>query len=147
MEFDHEHYFLDQSSGVLSRKPEHVAPRSAEEKNAESSSVLEALTTHVQARMKALGLVEHWIPDSDDDARCNIFVSDLSAATKLIVILQNQVGSKPGLWSRSLCLMKGLRDGSMLTAIEQALRSGYAIAVLNPNTNSVTLCALEFPII
>ncbi len=35
----------------------------------------------------------------------------------------------------------------MLTAIEQALRSGYAIAVLNPNTNSVTLCALEFPII
>ena len=52
MEFDHEHYFLDQSSGVLSRKPEHVAPRSAEEKNAESSSVLEALTTHVQVSIE-----------------------------------------------------------------------------------------------
>ena len=48
-----------------------------------------------------------------------------------------QVGSKPGLWSRSLCLMKGLGDGSMLTAIERALSAGYAVAVLNPNANSV----------
>ena len=42
--------------------------------------------------MTALGLEEHWIPDSDDDARCNIFVSDLTASNKLLVILQNQAG-------------------------------------------------------
>lgn len=41
--------------------------------------------------MTALGLVEHWIPDSEDDARCNIFMSDLTASAKVIIILQNQV--------------------------------------------------------
>jgi len=87
--------------------------------------------------MVSLGLVEHWIPDSEDEARCNIFTSDLSSSTRLLVILQNQVGSKPGLWSRSLCLTRGLHVGSMLTAIKHAISAGFAVAVLNPNTNSV----------
>ena len=105
--------------------------------------------------MLSMGLAEHWIPDNEDEARCNIFMSDLSTSTKLLIILQNQVclfvfyfvncvwlrpqvGSKPGLWSRSLCLTKGLHVGGMITAIERAISAGYAVAVLNPNTNSVT---------
>jgi hypothetical protein len=137
--FNHELYDLDEKSGILSRKNGiSEAPLSAEEKNAESRSVLEAVTSFVQARMLSLGLSEHWIPDNDDEARCNIFMSDLTTSKKLLIILQNQVGSKPGLWSRSLCLTKGVHVGSMLTAIERAISAGYAVAVLNPNTNSVS---------
>jgi len=87
--------------------------------------------------MLSLGLAELWIPDNEYEARCNIFMSDLNTSTKLLIILQNQVGSKPGLWSRSLCLTRGLHAGSMIAAIEHAVSSGYAVAVLNPNTNSV----------
>jgi len=64
-------------------------------------------------------------------------MSDLTLATKLIIIIQNQVGSRPGVWSRSLCLTRGLHVGGMVTAIERAKSAGFAVAVLNPNTNSV----------
>jgi hypothetical protein len=99
--------------------------------------------------MISLGLMEYWIPDGEDSARCKIFTSDLTSCTKLLIILQNQVGSKPGLWSRSLCLSRGLHAGSMLTAIERATSAGYAVAVLNPNTNSVgsTLQGHKRPIV
>lgn len=54
-------------------------------------------------------------------------------------LISMQVGSKPGIWSRSLCLSKGLEVGSMINAVECALSAGYAVGILNPNTNSVTL--------
>lgn len=38
-----------------------------------------------------MGLVERWIPDPDDEARCNIFMSNLEEASKLLLILQNHV--------------------------------------------------------
>jgi hypothetical protein len=88
-----------------------------------------------------MGLVEHWIPDVevDDNARCNIFLSSFKTSSKLLLILLNQVGSRPGIWSRSLCLTRGLKEGSMLSILEQALSTGYNVGVLNPNTNSVAL--------
>ena len=46
--FSHELFDLDEKSGVLSRKNGSEAPLSAEEKNAESRSVLEAITSYVQ---------------------------------------------------------------------------------------------------
>ena len=49
--------------------------------------------------MIALGLVERWIPDAEDKARCNVFISDLTTSKKLLIILQNQVG-------QTLCLLR-----------------------------------------
>jgi hypothetical protein len=43
--------------------------------------------------MLSLGLVEHWIPDRENEACCNIYMSDLTLATKLIIIIQNQVNA------------------------------------------------------
>ena len=40
---------------------------------------------------RELGLAEHWIPDVDEEARCNIFLSNIYTANKLLLILQNQV--------------------------------------------------------
>jgi len=147
--FAHDAYDLDEKTGMLSRKDGLCLPATAEERNAETCSVLEAVTDFIQAQMISLGLMEYWIPDGEDSARCKIFTSDLTSCTKLLIILQNQVGSKPGLWSRSLCLSRGLHAGSMLTAIERATSAGYAVAVLNPNTNSVgsTLQGHKRPIV
>ena len=47
-EFNHENYVLDEHTGVLSRKVGHISPKTAEEGNAESRSVLETLTAYVQ---------------------------------------------------------------------------------------------------
>ena len=38
-----------------------------------------------------MGLIEHWIPDVEDEARCSIFMSNLDHSNKLLMILQNQV--------------------------------------------------------
>ena len=57
----------------------------------------------------------------------------------LLSMFDYKVGSKPGIWSRSLCLSHGLKAGSMLDGIRHALTCGYAVCVLNPNTNSVAI--------
>ena len=141
--FHHNTFCLNEGTGMICRKAGLEAPCSAEEEDAEYKSVLKALTVHVQTRIVALGLVEHWIPDEAASARCNIFISNLTVCTKLLIILQNQVGSKPGLWSRSLCLKKGLQTGSMLKAVEKAISEGYGVAILNPNANSVWFFSVQ----
>mmetsp|Transcript_21890 Transcript_21890/g.68550 ORF Transcript_21890/g.68550 Transcript_21890/m.68550 type:complete len:188 (+) Transcript_21890:44-607(+) len=135
-EFKHALYSL-RENGTLQRKATAAKVTSSDKQNEEEASLIEAITTYVQAKMRCLGLVEHWIPDAEEEARCNIFVSNLDSPSKLLLILQNQVGSKPGIWSRSLCLTQGLEVGSMLSTIERALNHDFAVVVLNPNTNSV----------
>ncbi|GMI26863.1 hypothetical protein TeGR_g2543, partial [Tetraparma gracilis] len=61
---------------------------------------------------------------------------NLNTCSKLLVVLQNHVGSQPGIWSRSLCMDNGLNAGSMLPTLLKAASLGYGIAVLNPNSNS-----------
>jgi len=46
--FSHDLYDLDDKTGVLSRKPGIPVPPSAEERNVESCSVLEAVTSYIQ---------------------------------------------------------------------------------------------------
>mmetsp|Transcript_5547 Transcript_5547/g.17493 ORF Transcript_5547/g.17493 Transcript_5547/m.17493 type:complete len:614 (-) Transcript_5547:923-2764(-) len=135
--FTHPRYTLGKD-GRIKRKCSAVHLTS-EERNFEEASVIESITDYVQGQMRRLGLLEYWLPDADEEARCNIFASDLHHASKLLVILHNQVGSKPGIWSRSLCLSHGLKVGSMIDAIQRALEFGYAVCVLNPNTNSVAI--------
>ena len=141
--FSHPSYMLSDDGRIVRKTGQ---KSKSLETNEEAASVIEALTDYVQGRMGECGLVEHWIPDAEDDARCNIFLTPLDKATKLLVILQNQVGSKPGVWSRSLCLSQGLKAGSMMECIERGLRLGYAVAILNPNTNSVTVGGERMPI-
>ena len=90
-----------------------------------------------------MGFAEHFI-GVDDDAKCAIFCSaGWEAAPKLLLVLQNAVGSRPGLWSRSLCVSHGLGAGSMLPCLERALAEGYGVLVLNPNANSCEVAPAE----
>eukprot|EP00624_Nannochloropsis_granulata_P001196 evm.model.NODE_15513_length_34403_cov_16.618464.2 len=106
-------------------------------------SVVESLSMYIKEYLQArFDLVQHWIPASEDDtpAKCDILLSrNWETAPKLLVILQNHVGSQLGMWSRSTCMAKGLRAGSMLPFLEQAHEGGYAVIVCNPNLNSVAV--------
>jgi len=80
---------------------------------------------------------EHWIPNEDAVGKCCIYLTEnITTCNKLLVVLQNHVGSQPGIWSRSLCIDNGLNAGSMLPTLLKAASKGYGIAVLNPNANS-----------
>lgn len=43
----------------------------------------------------------------------------------------------PGIWSRSLCVEKGLQVGSMLPFFVKAIQLGIGVIVFNPNVNNV----------
>jgi tRNA A-37 threonylcarbamoyl transferase component Bud32 len=100
--------------------------------------VLTEIARYVQARMIHLGFERIIIPDDEATISTSILAtSDWQTNPKLLVIIQNAVGSMMGIFSRSLCLEQGLSKGSMLPYIERAKRNGYAVMVLRPNTNSV----------
>jgi len=101
--FSHPNYTL-RRDGTLVRKPGAGKVSTSDQQNAEDASVIEAVTEYVQDSMRrillralstdvhrSLGLVEHWIPDAEEESRCNIFLSSLDVSTKLLLILQNQV--------------------------------------------------------
>jgi len=104
-------------------------------------SVVESLSVYIKEYLMArFDLVQHWISAGEEDtpAKCDVLLSrNWETAPKLLVILQNHVGSQLGMWSRSTCVSKGLRAGSMLPFLEQAHQGGYAVIVCNPNLNSV----------
>jgi len=106
-------------------------------------SVVESLSTYIKEYLQArFDLVQHWIPAGEEDtpAKCDVLLSrNWETAPKLLVVLQNHVGSQLGMWSRSTCVAKGLRAGSMLPFLEQAHQGGYAVIVCNPNLNSVVM--------
>ena len=77
-----------------------------------------------QPTRSAMGFAEHFI-GVDDDAKCAIYCSSgWEAAPKVLLVLQNAVGSCPGVWSRSLCISHGLAFGSMIPCLERALGEG-----------------------
>ena len=105
----------------------------------ELQTLIEAIASYVRSYLKArFGLIEHFIPSDDAAAKCNILLShNWDTASNLLVILQNHVGSQMGIWSRSTCIQKGLRTGSMIPFLERAHDKGFAVIICNPNLNSV----------
>ena len=73
-----------------------------------------------------------------NEAATSILASpNWTAAKKILVIICNYSGAQIGIWSRSLCMDKGLRVGTVLPYVEKAFADGYAVLILRPNTNSV----------
>ena len=86
------------------------------------------------------GFERVFIPDDEAEISTSFLVtSDYQSKTKLLVIVQNAVGSMMGIFSRSICLESGLSKGSMLPYIAKAKADGFAILILRANTNSVSL--------
>lgn len=77
-------------------------------------------------------------PDADPYLSTTILASNnWKNASKLLIIIQNSIGSQIGLFSRSICLEQGLRKGSMISYLQSAIESNYGVIILRPNTNSI----------
>lgn len=137
--FSHPNYEL--VNGDRIRRKASAPPLAEDSQMQEELSVLEAVVSYVQQKLRVdLGFVEVWVPQDEveNDAKCSVLMSeDWQTCEKLLVILQNAVGSQLGIWSRTLCLQDGLARGSMLPYVERARREGYGVAILRPNANSV----------
>ena len=72
-------------------------------------------------------------------ASCPIYCSTgYHEKKKLLVIVQGAgKGLQSGVWSRILCLMKGLNVGSMLPQVQRALNEDYGVIIMNPNQNYI----------
>ncbi|KAM3577545.1 hypothetical protein VYU27_000708 [Nannochloropsis oceanica] len=144
--FAHPRYTLVDNDRIVRRTQKGDGPSSSSTSicvDDDYQSVIESLSMYIKEYLQArFDLVQHWIPAGEEDtpAKCDVLLSrDWEIAPKLLVILQNHVGSQLGMWSRSTCVTKGLRAGSMLSFLEQAHESGYAVIVCNPNLNSVVV--------
>jgi hypothetical protein len=114
--------------------------RRAEGVRAEDApEVLERLGSYIRSYLKACCAMEEvWIPGEDVACRCSILMSyGWEVAERLLIVMQNQVGSQLGIWSRGACLESGIQRGSMIPFVEAARREGFAVVILNPNANSV----------
>lgn len=132
-EFRHPNYTLVDGDKIVRNKD---APKPTFQEDGE---VIQEITRYVQSRMVSdFGFVPLTIPQEDATATTTILASpDWQTAKKLLVIIQNASGSLMGIFSRSLCLDKGLSKGSMLNYVKRARDANYAVMILRPNTNSV----------
>jgi len=107
-----------------------------------TASLLDSLSVYITDYLKhRFDMVEAWIPAPDNqEVKCSILLSrQWRRCDRLLVLLQNHVGSIVGMWSRSTCLQQGLRKGSMIPFLEKAYEGGYGTIICNPNANSVVV--------
>lgn len=80
-------------------------------------------------------------------ARADIYASpNWCTCDNLIIIINSSRGARPGIWSRTLSIEEGIFKGSMVPFLERAKNAGYAVMILNPNLNTVTLNNTKVPI-
>ena len=114
---------------------------------AEEVQVFEELARFVEAKMVVdYKLVSYQIPpepEEGDPATSVLATPDLGTAEKLLIIIQNASGSQMGIFSRSLCLDQGISKGSMLPYLTKAVQEGFAVLIMRPNTNSITVTNVD----
>ena len=102
--------------------------------------------------VKELGFEQIAIPlvaDCEECPRSSIFATKGCLSADNLLIIFPSASTMPGIWSRSLCIEKGLQAGrgphfssvlgTMLPFFVKALSLGLGVIVLNPNVNSVRI--------
>ncbi|TYZ67416.1 hypothetical protein PybrP1_003218 [[Pythium] brassicae (nom. inval.)] len=126
---------------------------SDESRAGEIDEIVKAAIFHIQMDMLAdLNFRQVHVPidprpDKPKEARSSVFLSsDWRSNDNLIIIINGGRGVQPGIWSRDLLIQEGLEMGSMLPVFRRAQTLGFAVAVLNPFTNNITIGNDLFPI-
>lgn len=126
---------------------------SDERRAGEIDEIVKAAIFHIQMDMLAdLNFKQAHVPidprpDEPKEARSSVFLSsDWRSNNNLLVVINGGRGVQPGIWSRDLLIQEGLEMGSMLPVFRHASKLGFAVAVLNPFTNNVTVDNKLFPI-
>lgn len=141
-------YYFD-SSGTLRHCASNQAVyeiMSDERRAGEIDEIVKAAIFHIQMDMLAdLNFKQAHVPidprpDEPKEARSSVFLtSDWRSNNDLLIVINGGRGVQPGIWSRDLLIQEGLEMGSMLPVFRRAKESGFAVAVLNPFTNNVTV--------
>ncbi|TMW58470.1 hypothetical protein Poli38472_010029 [Pythium oligandrum] len=112
----------------------------------EMDEIVKAAIFHVQMEMLAeLSFKQAHLPldprpDEPKEAKSSVFLtSDWKSNNNLMVVINGGRGVQPGIWSRDLLIQEGLELGSMLPVFRRAQTKEFAVAVLNPFTNSVMI--------
>ncbi|RQM14424.1 hypothetical protein KXD40_002693 [Peronospora effusa] len=126
---------------------------SDERRAGELDDIVKAAIFHIQMEMLAeLAFKQARVPldpqpDEPKEARSSVFLtSDWRTNTNLLVVVNGGRGAQPGIWSRDLLIQEGLELGSMLPVMRRATTCNFAVLVLNPSTNNVTIGNETFPI-
>lgn len=126
---------------------------SDESRAGEIDEIVKAAIFHIQMDMLAdLNFRQVHVPidprpDEPKEARSSVFLSsDWRSNDNLLIVINGGRGVQPGIWSRDLLIQEGLEMGSMLPVFRHAQKLGFAVAVLNPFTNNVTIGNELFPI-
>lgn len=119
----------------------------------EIDEIVKAAIFHIQMEMLAeLEFKQAQVPldprpDEPKEARSSVFLTaDWRSNDNLLMVVNGGRGVQPGIWSRDLLIQEGLEVGSMLPVFRRAKSCGFAVAVLNPFTNNVTVNNETFPI-
>lgn len=107
---------------------------------AEDEEVIQLLAKYVENRI----ITEHnfvsiQIPEDADPCTSILASSNWMKASKILIIIQNSYGSQLGIVSRSITLDHGITKGTWIPYLEKAQAAGYAVLLLSPNTNSVSI--------
>mmetsp|Transcript_21884 Transcript_21884/g.31883 ORF Transcript_21884/g.31883 Transcript_21884/m.31883 type:complete len:736 (+) Transcript_21884:44-2251(+) len=134
--FSHPNYILLDNERIVRRAQTTSPPSLSEEQE-----LLTATAQYIHNTLiNHMNFEEILIPDDESEISTSILVTnDWQTNTRLLLVIQNAVGSLMGIFSRTLCLEQGLSKGSMLPYIKHARRAGYAVMILRPNTNSVSV--------
>ncbi|CAH0481949.1 unnamed protein product [Peronospora belbahrii] len=149
-----DYYFDDHGTLRHCRTNQAVYELMSDERRAgELDDIVKAAIFHIQMEMLAeLAFKQACVPldpqpDEPKEARSSVFLtSDWRTNTDLLVVVNGGRGAQPGIWSRDLLIQEGLELGSMLPVMRRAATCNFAVAVLNPSTNNVTIGNETFPI-
>eukprot|EP01038_Epipyxis_sp_PR26KG_P018563 gene18563-26231_t len=132
--FSHRNYSLVNNDRIV-RNP--VAPPLTA---AENDEILTEVARYIEEKLvKEYGFGPIQIPEDEEVSTTILASPDIFTSTKLLIIVQNSYGSQLGMFSRSTVMEQGISKGSWIPYIEQAIVAGYAVLMLNPNSNSVTV--------
>uniref|UniRef100_A0AAV1VP25 non-specific serine/threonine protein kinase n=1 Tax=Peronospora matthiolae TaxID=2874970 RepID=A0AAV1VP25_9STRA len=149
-----DYYFDDAGTLRHCRTNQAVYELMGDERRAgELDDIVKAAIFHIQMEMLAeLAFKQARVPldiqpHEPKEARTSVFLtSDWRTNSNLLVVVNGGRGAQPGIWSRDLLIQEGLELGSMLPVMRRATAGNFAVAVLNPSTNNVTIRSATFSI-
>jgi len=134
VELNHPNYTLVDNDKIV--RNENAPPLTAQE----DGEILQEVARYVESKIQAdFGFVPIQIPEDENPSTTILASSGWESATKMLLIIQNSYGSQLGIFSRSICFDQGISKGTWIPYIERATAAGYAVLILRPNTNSVTV--------
>lgn len=102
--------------------------------------IAQSVTSYVHQMLESeLKMEKLFLPvdAKEDEARSYVFITQgWKKAKKLLVLIQGSETARAGEWARRVIINDSLDAGSQIPWVEQGVKEGYDVLLLNPNYNS-----------